>query len=177
MHSIRSVPSRATALVPKAVPHSSDFSGDTLIGFDARKFLDNTSIQEIDPPDYKRDEGQQDHSRGLLEDALNVHDPEDSLYLPIHTPWARNYVSRGKLNTLKRSNRLFPLVRASPCPEMQNEDHTQALLTALHPDPEHSRGNSRLTSSGTVEIHPLPSPTSSSNISHSESKWLFFIVL
>lgn len=235
VQSIQRVPSIATALVPKAVQHSSDFSGDTLMTSDAHEFFDTIRTQEVDPYHYESDERydqfmddsifyesdeRQDqlvvnnlfyesderpdqvmnndmfyesderhdqvtvkntfwptpdieaHSRGILGDPSNRKRAEDPLYLPLHTPCVGNYMARGELNTPKRAHRLFPPVRPGASPPVSHEGHSQALLSAPYPNSEVSSGRSRSTSGGTVEIHPLPSPTSS-NTSRSECKCIF----
>ena len=195
----------ATALVPRAVQHSSDFSGDTLMVSDAHEYLDTIRMQEADAYFYGSDErydhamdnnmfyesdGSQNqcmvntmfwptsdikpYSRGILGDPSNIQRAEDSLYLPLHTPWVGNYMARGELNTPKRAHRLFPLVRPGVSPPLSQESHSHALAPAPYPNSEASSDKSRSTSGGTVEIHPLPSPTSS-NTSRSECKCIFHI--
>ena len=46
VQSVQKALSTSTALAPKAEQHSNDFSGDTLIASDARKFLDAIKMQE-----------------------------------------------------------------------------------------------------------------------------------
>ena len=211
--SVRKVPPTMTALVPKAKQRSSDYSGDTLIASDARKFLEIFMMQENKTYDFESDEIQgqvtdnntfwpnaydfeSDERRGRVMDdntiwpmsnmeecaielfgnSSDISNNEDPLHLPLHTPCVGNYMVRGELNTPKRRHRLFPLVRPSLSPQMANEGHSRALLLASVVDSEVSGSRSRSTSGGTVEIHRLASPTSSSNVSHSKSKRTFSMV-
>lgn len=174
----------ATASVPKYVQqHSSEFSGDTLLTSDAQELHDTSQMQESNV--YENDERQievmkdnytwpiqyiHEHSCELLGDALDIQNAEAPIYLPLHTPCVGNYMARGDLNPSKQPHCLFPLVCSSLPPQIPNNDHSHVSPPQIHTDSEPSIGKSRSTSGGTVEIHPPPSPTLSSNASLRDGK-------
>ena len=139
-------------------PSTGDFESDER----QRRVMDDNTIWPMS--------NIREYSMEGFKNSSKISNTEDPLYLPLHTPCVGNYMARGELNTEKRPHRLFPLVRPSLSSQMASEGHRRALLPALVVDPEASGSRSRSTSGGTVEIHRLSSPNSSSNVGHSESK-------